>query len=201
MNEQKMRNTGKLSWYNTVMGTTKESIAKAIKQCMLKAPLEDITVKEVCLVANLSRQTFYRCFQDKYDLINWYFDTLLNASFDQMGAGRTIREGLDKKFTYIQNEKVFFKAAFSYSQQNNLRDHDFEKIFGFYKNLYKEKSGVSLKGTPLDLLEMYCQSSVYMTAKWILKDCPNTPQKLTELMVQAMPEELRNIFNKLDILE
>ena len=40
-----------------------------------------------------------------------------------------------------------------------------------------------------------------MTAKWILKDCPNTPQKLTELMVQAMPEELRNIFNKLDILE
>ena len=59
----------------------------------------------------------------------------------------------------------------------------------------------ALKGTPLDLLEMYCQSSVYMTAKWILKDCPNTPQKLTELMVQAMPEELRNIFNKLDILE
>ena len=118
-----------------------------------------------------------------------------------MGAGRNIREGLDKKFTYIQNEKVFFKAAFSYSQQNNLRDHDFEKIFDFYKNLYKEKSGVLLKGTPLDLLEMYCQSSVYMTAKWILKDCPNTPQKLTELMVQAMPEELRNIFNKLNILE
>ena len=28
---------------------------------------------------------FYRNFQDKYDLINWYFDKILLESFEHMG--------------------------------------------------------------------------------------------------------------------
>lgn len=182
------------------MDTTKEKIASAMKQCMLTTPLEDITVKKICTIANLSRQTFYRCFTDKYDLINWYFDTLLDTSFAQMGKGKTITEALDKKFTYIKNECIFFKVAFSYSQQNNLRDHDFHSIFYFYQKLYQEKSNQKLTGNVLSLLEMYCQSSVYMTSKWILQNCPTSPQELTKLMLQAMPLDLKELFNKLNIL-
>ena len=62
-----------------------------------------------------------------------YFDRILNESFKQMGKGTTIRESLVLKFRYIQQEQLFFRAAFSYDDQNNLTDHDFEMIFDFYK--------------------------------------------------------------------
>ena len=60
-------------------------LVTSIGECMKQYPLEDITVDQVARGAGLSRQTFYRHFRDKYDLINWYFDKLLLESFDEMG--------------------------------------------------------------------------------------------------------------------
>ena len=48
---------------------TKLKVAYAMRECMEKATVEDITVRKICEQGNFSRQTFYRCFSDKYDLI------------------------------------------------------------------------------------------------------------------------------------
>ena len=112
----------------------KYRLADAMKSCMKKAPVEKITVKEITEECGVTRQTFYRNFQDKYDLINWYFDKILIESFAHMGEGKTVYEALVNKFHYIQEEKLFFKAAFKNDTQNCLRDHDFELIREFYKN-------------------------------------------------------------------
>ena len=87
----------------------KYRLADAMKSCMKKAPVEKITVKEITEECGVTRQTFYRNFQDKYDLINWYFDKLLVKSFEHMGQGKTVYDALVKKFTYIQEE--YRKAA------------------------------------------------------------------------------------------
>ena len=83
-------------------------LANAMKECMRTAPVEKITVKEIVETCGLTRQTFYRNFQDKYDLINWYFDKILLESFEHMGEGRTVYESLVNKFEYIQMEQLFF---------------------------------------------------------------------------------------------
>lgn len=87
----------------------KYRLADAMKNCMKKMPVEKITVKEIVTECGTTRQTFYRNFQDKYDLINWYFDKLLVKSFEHMGQGKTVYDALVKKFTYIQEE--YRKAA------------------------------------------------------------------------------------------
>ena len=51
---------------------------------MREAPLEKITVRQITDRCGVSRQTFYRNFTDKYDLINWYFDELLIKAFEHM---------------------------------------------------------------------------------------------------------------------
>ena len=68
----------------------KYRLADAMKQCMAKLPVEKITVKEIVEECGTTRQTFYRNFKDKYDLINWYFDKILLESFEHMGEGRTV---------------------------------------------------------------------------------------------------------------
>ena len=120
---------------------TKYRLAESMKECMKTTPVEEITVRQICEICGVTRQTFYRNFLDKYDLINWYFDKLLTKSFEHMGRGTTVFDSLEKKFTYIQKEKAFFAAAFRYDKQNSLREHDFDLILAFYENLIHEKSG------------------------------------------------------------
>lgn len=119
----------------------KYRLADAMKICMTKMPVEKITVKEIVEECGTTRQTFYRNFQDKYALINWYFDKILLESFQHMGEGDTVKEGLLNKFRYIEEEQLFFRAAFKTDEQNCLKQHDFELILDFYTRQIEEKTG------------------------------------------------------------
>ena len=156
---------------------TKYRLAAAMKECMKTTPVDAITVRQITERCGVTRQTFYRNFLDKYDLINWYFDKLLARSFEHMGRGTTVLDSLEKKFTYIQEEKAFFAAAFRYDRQNSLREHDFKLILAFYENLIREKSGRPATPEIHFLLEMYCQGSITMTVKWVLGGMDLTPSQ------------------------
>ena len=171
-----------------------------MKQCMKGAPVEKITVKEIVEACGVTRQTFYRNFQDKYDLINWYFDKILLESFEHMGEGKTVYESLVNKFHYIQEEKLFFKAAFKNDEQNCLRDHDFELILAFYTHQIEERTKREMPQHLRFQLEMYCQGSIYMTVQWVRGYRQNTPEELARFLTDAMPQELAEVFRGLGLL-
>ena len=179
---------------------SKYKLAEAIKKCMKTTSVENITVKQIVEECGVSRQTFYRNFIDKYDLINWYFDRLLEQSFKEMGSGETLKEGLIKKFKYIKEERVFFSAAFRFDEQNNLKDHDFYMIYEHYCKLIREKSGKLPEKKIRKLLEMYCQASIYMTVQWVLKGMQESEEELADIMIDAMPAKLNELFTDLKIL-
>ena len=162
----------------------KYRLADAMKQCMAKMPIERITVRQLVELSGTTRQTFYRHFQDKYDLINWYFDKILAESFEHMGEGKTVYEGLVKKFEYIEQEKLFFRAAFT----------------RFYTDKIEKKSGQKLSEHLHFLLEMYCQGSVYMTIQWVLGRKKATPKELAKALTEAVPAELKAVFEKLQMI-
>lgn len=178
----------------------KYKLANAMKECMVSSPVEKITVKEICDTFGVTRQTFYRNFQDKYDLINWYFDKILIESFHQMGEGSTVYESLVKKFEYIRMEHLFFKAAFKNDEQNNLKEHDFELIRQFYIDQIEGKSHRKISDKLLFQLEMYCQGSVFMTTQWVLGNKNFTPQELAGLLADAMPKELADVFREVNLI-
>ena len=182
------------------LNSSKYKLAEALKKCMKTTTVENITVKQIVETCGVSRQTFYRNFIDKYDLINWYFDRLLEISFKEMGSGETLREGLIRKFQYIKAERVFFLAAFKVDEQNNLKEHDFIMIFEFYCRLIREKTGNLPDKKTRKLLEMYCQSSIYMTVQWVLKGMKESEEELAELMIEAMPPHLDKMFRDMNIL-
>ena len=175
-------------------------LANAMKECMRTAPVEKITVKEIVETCGLTRQTFYRNFQDKYDLINWYFDKILLESFEHMGEGRTVYESLVNKFEYIQMEQLFFRAAFKNDQQNCLRDHDFELIQEFYTKQIESRTGRKISTELQFELEMYCLGSVYMTVQWVLGYRKCTPEELAHALTESMSVRLREVFQELGLI-
>ena len=92
--------------------STRYLFAQSIKDLMAKQSLDKMTVTDIVKHSGMTRQTFYRYFKDKYDLVNWYFEKLADKSFRQIGNSSTLREGLIKKFTFLLNDKIFFIQAF-----------------------------------------------------------------------------------------
>ena len=179
---------------------TKYKLADSIKECMKATPVDKITVKNIVEGAGVTRQTFYRNFQDKYDLINWYVDKLVLKSFEQIGVGSTVGESLTKKLEFIQQEKAFFTGAFRSDDRNSLKEHDFELILRFYKELIARKTSKPLDQDIQFLLEMYCQGSVYMTVKWILGGMKESPGGMAQMLVDAMPPKLADVFGELGLI-
>ena len=165
--------------------STKYRLAEAMKTCMKTTSVDDITIRQIVEVCGVTRQTFYRNFLDKYDLINWYFDKLLLKSFEHMGEGTTVYDGLVKKFEYLKEEHLFFAAAFRSDDQNSLKEHDFELILEFYSNLIFQKTG---------------RRPDAETVKWLLGGMKFPPAQLAKQLVLGMPEKLVQLFTDLHIL-
>lgn len=179
---------------------TKYKLAASVKECMKTTPVDKITVKDIVEGCGLTRQTFYRNFLDKYDLINWYFDKLVLQSFAQIGMGHTVGESLTRKFRFIVEEKAFFIGAFRSDDHNSLKEHDFELILKFYQDLIAERSSRPLEEDVQFLLEMYCRGSVYMTVKWVLGGMKDTPEEMAGKLVEAVPPKLARVFDSLGLL-
>ena len=172
----------------------KYRLADAMKNCMKKMPVEKITVKEIVTECGTTRQTFYRNFQDKYDLINWYFDVLAQMSFKQMGISMTLREGLIKKFEFIKGEGQFFAAAFSSESQNCLMEYDYQCIYQFYCDIIHKQGADKIPEELEFLLRMYCRGSIAMTVEWATTGMKMSPEQLADQLIEAMPPKLYDLF-------
>lgn len=52
----------------------KMHIAEAFMKCLKTSTFEQVTVKQICEEAEISRPTFYNHFRDKFDIPHWHFD-------------------------------------------------------------------------------------------------------------------------------
>ena len=61
---------------------TKELIANCFHELMLTTPFDKITIKMITGEAGLIRPTFYKHFQDKYEVLEWLFKTNVMDNVD-----------------------------------------------------------------------------------------------------------------------
>ena len=61
---------------------SKELFIRALLTLMHQKPLEDISIKEIVEEASLTRQTFYRHFTSKEDVLKTYLDYLYKDCFN-----------------------------------------------------------------------------------------------------------------------
>ena len=57
-----------------VRDKTKKKIASSMMDLLKKKPIDKITITDITVNCDMSRQLFYRYFVDKYDLINWMYE-------------------------------------------------------------------------------------------------------------------------------
>ena len=65
---------------------TKHLLAQSLQELMATTPLEKISVNDIVDHANVGRNTFYYHFEDKYDLVNWYFQSGITRFLVELSA-------------------------------------------------------------------------------------------------------------------
>lgn len=87
---------------------TKMVIREALDKLLAKSTLEQITIKEICAEAGINRATFYRNYEDIYDLFGSIEKKLIKEAFPE---GLT-NGNRDKLLHVIYENQSFYKEFF-----------------------------------------------------------------------------------------
>ena len=107
---------------------TKTAMAEAMKALMSEKPFAKISIGDICERCGMNRKTFYYHFKDKYDLVNWIFQT----EFLEMLQIKNYSSGWDLLSDicrYLYSERSFYTNALQIEGQNVFRDY-FASAFG-----------------------------------------------------------------------
>lgn len=101
---------------------TKELLADCFHQLMMKTPFDKITIKMITDKAGLIRPTFYKHFQDKYEILEWIFKTDVTDSVDLMLANGMELDAIVMFCRCLERDRKFYKRAYAMEPGPNSFD-------------------------------------------------------------------------------
>lgn len=139
---------------------TKNALANALKLQMEEEPFSKITVGEICDRCNMNRKSFYYHFKDKFDLVEWLFNSEIKKA--------TVNKTYIDRWEYIEDicdvlyrDKRFYRDIFQIKGQNSLFEQMYAMICPF---LTKELSVTDDSGFCAEFLS---DSLIHSIEKWI----------------------------------
>lgn len=115
---------------------TKRALALALKELMEEFSFEKINVAQICERCDMNRKSFYYHFKDKYDLVNWIFDTEFTTIAVEENAAVPYDERWDViqlACEYLYENRGFYRKALKIKGQNSFRDHLWDFCFPLLK--------------------------------------------------------------------
>lgn len=117
---------------------TKRLLAQSLMDLMTTTPLEKISVNDIVDHAGVGRNTFYYHFEDKYDLVNWYFQSGDDPIFGGTLGYASWNALLEAVEDYLLENKVFYCNALAYTGQNSLQQYIFDYLSSIFMQRAKE---------------------------------------------------------------
>lgn len=107
----------------------------AMKLKILKSidePIVDLSVSDICRKAGISRQTFYRYFDSKYDVLYWWMFFCDSFYVDKIGIDYSWEEA------YLRQQRLLMRGARWYQKGLSFGD-DSSKNYGTHPVLIRQR--------------------------------------------------------------
>ena len=118
---------------------TKQLLAAGLKKLMQGRPLEKITIKMITDEAGVIRPTFYNYFQDKYELLQWIFETEVLSPAVLLIENGMYNEALEMMFKLMDKDKAFYRKALETKGQNSFEEILYKSLYDLYLGLIKKR--------------------------------------------------------------
>lgn len=164
---------------------TRESIQNAFIELTIQKNFASVTVADITKRAMVNRATFYRHFQDKYDLLDKYMDDLYHL-LDSSGMPDSPPTGLIQMMEHLQVRGSFYRSMLGPQGYlpfaEKLREYIEKRIRrSLAIDIVQQKPGQP----PLDMIVTFISNAGLGSIRWWLENgTPYTPSQMASWSVQ-----------------
>ena len=169
-----------------------EKMAYAIQSLLLKKKIEDISVKDICMAADVSRQTFYKFFKDKYDLAFWIYKNEADRICEEYVHNHDYHNMLVNILKiYKSNVGYYQKLLLSTDVQNSF----FNQYISYSVDLSIDMIGRSnMDPFKRRVLRMFSSGVAVEIRNWVLSGTKEDCDSFAHLIEESLPVILREGF-------
>ena len=173
-------------------------IKKAAYEVIVKKPVEDVTLKEILAAAEVSKQTFYRYYKDKYELANEIYAQLTQEGIIEPEKIQTEDDWRDmylRQFAAFREHLDFVRHLYSSRETGCTVDFEIESTIRFDKAILARK-GVDLKNPRITFaIEAKDVGGTYAMRDWILGGMQVEDAEMVERFRLIIPQILVPYFS------
>jgi AcrR family transcriptional regulator len=138
---------------------TRAALSGALMELLNKKSFDEIKVVDICEIAQVHRTTFYKHFEDKYHLLNYVAETIINELAENIAPITDYdtpygynADLLKTVITYIHNNRDKFRlilknnmhSMFMITMQNIIYSHLLKSLEEFEERGYKFSAGLPI---------------------------------------------------------
>ncbi|MDA8426860.1 MAG: dihydroxyacetone kinase transcriptional activator DhaS [Treponema sp.] len=178
--------------------TTKRAIAASLKGLMGSAPLAKISVRDIVGDCGLNRQTFYYHFRDKYELVNWIYESEAMASIAALKDYEHWTEGIVRIFAYLLENRAFYVNALNAPGRNSFDGYLFDATKQLIRGVADEVAEGLAAGEAdrAFVSDFYAFAFVGMAVRWIKSGMGEPPEEITRKIADLVEGSLRRALEK-----
>lgn len=166
---------------------TQQVIHDTLFELLKKHHLSDITVKEICELADINRSTFYRNYLDIYDL----FEKVEQELIEQVFQNEDLFESRNQLLEVIYNHQNFYSEFFHIGLESKKLKQIMEELKNQTASILK-KQGTYHEET----FEIEYQYNYYgvlgVIKKWVESGCQKSPQELGDILYAIVDRQYQN---------
>ncbi len=182
-----------------VRDKTKKKIASSMMDLLKKKPIDKITITDITINCDMSRQLFYRYFVDKYDLINWMYEedcgSVIYTGEEKFSLKSWIKYILD----VIEEKKNFYIHAIQNDTEKIFEKLILDKTRFYLSNIIKYKTSSELTKQLEFLIEMTARSLVDMIIFEIKNELPVKKEILLDWLMNGISKEIADLVDDYEV--
>jgi AcrR family transcriptional regulator len=176
---------------------TRKLLQKALLEATSEKGFSHVTVRDITERAMVNRATFYRHYEDKYDLLKQYLEEL-SGMIDSQGGASSAEDGLDisvdslptglvNLYRHIQANREFYRVMLGNQGDPAFCAQSFRDFIerGLRRMLSSETSQVDPGRPPVDLTVSYLLSAgIGAIVWWLEQEQPCSPEQMAVWLYQ-----------------
>ena len=163
---------------------TRDLLTASFRELLMKFPFDKITIKMITDGAGVIRPTFYKHFQDKYELIESIFQTEISDKIQVLIDNNMEHEVLNLLCRCLEKDRTFYKKIYSIQGPNSFENLMADYIYSVFLSLlnkYSFKAPSRLRVISKESVARFYTFSLADSLKcWLLEDIPYTSDELCE---------------------
>lgn len=182
-----------------VRDKTKKKIASSLMNLVEKKPIDKITITDITVNCDISRQVFYRYFLDKKDLINWIYEEDCGSVIYTGEERFSVKSWLKYIIDILAEKKNFYMHAIKDDSSETFEKLILNKTRFYLKKIIKHKTKVELTKQLEFLAEMTARALVDMIIVETESEMPVKKEILLDWLMNGISKEISDLVEDYEV--